>query len=855
MSGARFVLRLAWRETVAARRRLLVLVAAIAVGVGALVAINSFTANLRASVKEQAKGLLGADLAFSGRKAFTDRQDAVFDSVAALGPGGAVARVTSFAGMAYVTRTTGARLVQVAAVEPGWPFFGEVRAEPAGAWAAMQDGHHVLVDPSLLTALGARLGDTLALGEGRFVITGTVVALPGDVGIRSAFGPRIFIPARDLPGLNLLGFGARAEYEAFVRAGAGVDPQAVAQRLRPVLRPDRIRVRTVADEREGLAESLSRLGRYLGLVALIALMLGGIGVASAVHVFVRQKLESIAVLRCLGATAGQVFAVYLVQAVGLGLVGSLAGVALGVVLQQGMPLLLADFLPVGVSNRPAPSAMLEGIGIGLWVAVIFALLPLLGIRRVSPLAALRRPYDADAPAPRDPWRWPAALALAGTVVGLATVQSGQWQAGLGFGAGIGATLLVLWLAALGLMRAVRRWFPAGWPYVWRQGLANLYRPANQTVTVVLALGFGAFMLSTLFLVQHNFMRQLRLGGGDVRPNLVLFDIQPDQREPLAAAVREAGATVTELVPIVPMRIQALRGRPVVLAGGDTLAPRTRGGPPSGGWAVRREYRSTYRGAITGAEKLTMGRWWEAGPVTDSVVPVSIEASIAAELGVALGDEITWDVQGVPVRSRITSVREVDWARFEPNFYFVFPPGVLDRAPQSFVTLSRIEDPVARGRLQRALAERFPNVTTLDLSLVVKGIEQILGRIALAIRFMAAFSLVTGTVVLVGAVATSRFQRLREGAILKTLGATRRQVMRVATAEYLALGLLAAACSVALAAVAGWALARWVFEFPYAVPAGPLAALAAAAVAVTVGVGLWNSREVVRHTPLEVLRGD
>ncbi|MFZ5623127.1 MAG: ABC transporter permease [Gemmatimonadota bacterium] len=860
--GLRFVLHLAWRESWAARRRLLILVAAIAVGVAALVAINSFTDNVRDAVRVQAKALLGADLAFSGRRAFDRKARATFDSVARLG-GGAVSIVTSFSAMAYVPRTEGARLVQVTAIDGGYPFYGEVTATPAAAWGTLQDGMHAVVDPSLLTALNARVGDTLALGEGRLLITGTLTGLPGDVGIRSAFGPRIFIPGWAVPRLDLLGFGARVEYEAFIRLADGVDAQRIADQLRPTLRPERIRVRTVAEERADISETLDKLGRYLGLVALIALLLGGIGVASAVHVFVRQKLETIAVLRCLGATAGRVFAIYLVQAAGLGLLGAILGVGLGVLLQQALPVALGQampsaagqLLPAGVGGRPSPWAVVTGLGIGVWVAVIFALLPLLGVRQISPLAALRRPYDTAAPPARDPLRWPAALALALSVVALAGIQSRDWRVGAAFAGGIALTLLVLWLAARALMWAVRRWFPARWPYVWRQGLANLYRPANQTVTVILALGFGAFLLSTLFLVQHNFLRQLRIDGTGARPNLVLFDIQSDQRDAVLAAAKAGGATVSRLVPIVPMRILSVKGRAVTDILGDSTARRSDGQPFSG-WPFRREYRSTYRDSLTTSETLAAGTWWKAPRAPgDSIVPISVELGLATELDVTIGDEIVWDVQGVPLRSRIASLREVDWARFEPNFFVVFAPGALEHAPQTWATLGRLDDPAALGRLQRVLAERFPNVTSLDLSLVVHGIEQIIGRIALAIRFMAVFSLATGAAVLIGAVTTSRFQRLREGAILKTLGATRRQVLQVSVAEYLSLGLLAAASSIVLASVAGWALARWVFEFAFSLPLLALSALAAGGVALTVGVGLWNSREVVAHTPLEVLRAE
>jgi putative ABC transport system permease protein len=380
-------------------------------------------------------------------------------------------------------------------------------------------------------------------------------------------------------------------------------------------------------------------------------------------------------------------------------------------------------------------------------------------------------------------------------------------------------------------------------------LANLHRPANQTVTLVLAIGFGAFLLGTLYLVQHNLLQQLRLTGGTARPNLVLFDIQPDQLPAVEQELRNAGLPHTSATPIVPMRIRSVKGRPVAeLLTGNPGQERD---GPSNAWVFRREYRSTYRDSVVGSERVVAGQWSRAGAAPP--VPISVEQELANDLGVGIGDEIVWDVQGVPVVSRVGSLREVNWARFEPNFFIVFAPGTLENAPQSFVTLTRVADPSARGRFQRRLAERFANVSTLDLSLLQEALERLVERVVLAIRFMALFSLGVGVLVLIGALATSRFQRVREGALLRTLGATRGQVYRVVLAEYLSLGLLASAVALVLAAAAGWGVARFVFEGTFTVPVVPMGVLMLLVVALTVIVGLANSRDVVRRTPLEVLR--
>lgn len=858
--GPRFVLRMAWRESRSGRRRLWLLTGAVTAGVAALVAINSFTQNLRTSVAEQARTLLGADLSITGRQAPTPRVNALIDSLvapdsAAGRPGGRRALQVTFAAMAYVPRTTGVRLVQVRAIEGGYPFYGEVATDPPGRWRELAAGTGAMVDPALLTALGARIGDTLALGNARFPVTATVLSVPGDVQAFTAFGPRVFIPASALPATGLLQFGSRAEYAAFLQLPPGVAAQPLREKYRQPLRAERFGIRTVEDDREDLTDNLTRLGNYLGLVALVALLLGGLGVASAVHVFIKRKLDTIAVLRCLGATAAEIFAVHLLQALVMGGLGSALGAVLGVGLQQVLPALFRDLLPVDVRVLPSPRSILLGMGLGLWVAGIFAALPLLAVRRVSPLMTLRRDVE-PAGARRDRLSWAAALLLGASVVGLAAIQVGRLRDGVLFAAATGAALLLLWLAARGLIRGVRRWFPHRWPYLWRQGLANLYRPANQTVTVVLALGFGAFLLATLFLVQHNLLREFRPGGMAARPNLMFFDIQPSQRDGVRDVLRTRGFTGTPLVPIVTMRIKSLKGEPVRLPVAPVdSAPADSGRRPAG-WAARREYRSSYRDTLTATEKVVRGTWWGPGtaaPAPGTPAQVSLESGIAEELRVGLGDEIVWDVQGAEVPTRVTSIREVDWGRFETNFFVLFQPGVLESAPQMFVTLVRADSAGSRGGLQRAMAERFPNVTAIDLSQLQQALDAILDKAALIVRFLAFFSLVTGTIVLVGAVSAARLQRVREAVLLKTLGATRAQVLRILVAEYTALGVLSAAASVVLASVAGWALARWVFESRFTLPALELAGLTLLLVGLTLAIGLWNSAEILKRAPLAVLR--
>jgi putative ABC transport system permease protein len=332
-----------------------------------------------------------------------------------------------------------------------------------------------------------------------------------------------------------------------------------------------------------------------------------------------------------------------------------------------------------------------------------------------------------------------------------------------------------------------------------------------------------------------------------------MDVQKDQRAGLETMVTALGASVRSTIPIVPMRVLTVKGRPVtelLAAPGTAEKIRSR-------WALRRQFMTTYRDRLTPSERVVEGRFWEAGAsasVAPGVaVPVSITTTLIRELDVRIGDEIEWDVQGVTLLSRVTNVRDVEWARFEPNFLVLFPEGPLAQAPQMFAILARIEDGNARARVPREVSATFPNVSALDLTQVLKAAEELVSRMVVAIRFMGLFSLAAGAIVLIGAISAGRRQRIREGVLLKTLGATRAQVLRILTAEYGALGLLSAVAALGLSTAAGFLLMRFAFESRFAIPAGALFGLAAAVVTGTIGVGLLGSREVFRHTPLEVLR--
>ena len=844
-----FSLSLAWREGRAGMRRIGAYAASVALGVAALVAVHSFSADVIRSIREESQLLLGGDLRLTSNAPISDSVGSIADSVVT--EGGRLSRVTGLVSMVYAPGNGATRLTQVRGVEGGFPLYGRVETTPPGIWSRLGEPGIAIVDEAIPIQLGVGAGDTLQVGASSFVILGTVRGLPTDIGFQSAIGPRVFVARSELAASGLLEFGSVARHHIYLRMPVGEDPEDVEDRHWRFFRNQAVTSVTAQDQARRLTRGTRVLAWFLRVVGLTALLLGGIGAASAIHVYVKEKTTAVAVLRCIGARERSVFNAYLLQAVALGLVGSVAGVAGGIGLQRLLPLLITDVLPVTVEARVDRAAVVAGLATGMAAAALFALLPLLRIRGIAPLQALRADFEPEATARSRLDRVFAFGALVGGMLLLSLWQAPEPEHGLAFAGGLSAALLLLYGTAVALTRLTRRYFPARASYAVRQGVANLFRPQNQTAAVMLALGLGAFLITTVLAVQASLGRALSVDGGQDQPNLLFFDVQPDQRDGVTELVAEAGGGPVDLTPVVPARISSLNGRPAA----EILRDRRDGGPAR--WAVRRLYRNTSRAELSDSEELVAGRWWGADGDRDNGGDppdgVSLDADLADDLRVGIGDRITWDVQGVPVTTTVQNLRRVDWERFDINFLVVAEPGVFDQAPRSYLGLARIVDPQARARMQRNLVLSLPNVSVLDLALIQEALDTILGRVGGAIRFLALFIALAGVVVLVGSLSTSRYQRMRESALLKTLGARRSLVRQVLLAEYTSLGVLAGLAGALLGVCSAWALVEFFFEMDFHLPVGRVAGVWLVVVALTVVTGFANSRGVLRRTPLETLR--
>ncbi len=832
---------MAWRDSRRSRQRLLLFMSAIVLGIAALVAINSFGDNLAQSIDGQARELLGADLTLSWNRPPSQKTQQLAQRI-----GQDRASEVSFASLVSIPRTGGVRLAQVKGLEGRFPYYGDWEVQPASAVARFRQATSrvSLVDDALLVQLGAQVGDSVKVGNLSFLIAGRVMKTPGQAAIASTVAPTVFVPKGYLKNTGLLERGSRVAYKYYYQFAPGTDVAAYLKTISPQLDREGVNTDTVSDRKQQTGRSFADLTNYLSLVAFVALLLGCVGVASSVQLYVKEKIGSVAILRTLGASGKQALLIYLIQTALMGLIGATIGAVLGSAVQLLLPRVFSDFLPVAVTTALSGPAILSGIGTGLLISVLFSLLPLLAIRNVSPLRTLRSSYEADLSG-RDPLRWLVYLLVIGFIIGFSYWQTQSWRSSLGFAGGLAVAFGALTLLGLGLIWLVRRFFPSSWSYVWRQSLANLYRPNNQTLILVTSIGLGAFLIATLTLMQGLLLNRVELSASGNQPNMVLFDIQNEQLAGVRALVKQQQLPILEQVPVVTMRLTEINGRSMTAIKKDTTLK-----IPD--WAMTREYRVTYRDTLIGSEKLTAGKVpYSAGGLSY----ISIEQAYLDRMHLKLGDTLTFNVQGAPIQTVVGGTREIEWNRVQPNFLVIFPSGVLEQAPQFHVLMTRVADNQASAVLQRALVANFSNVSAIDLGLILKTIDEILGQISFVIRFMALFSILTGLLVLASSVVISKFQRLRESVLLRTLGASRSQILRITALEYGLLGLLSALSGIILSLIGTWALAYYVFEVPYRPDAIPLLIVAGVVTGLTVLIGVFNSRDVLTRPPLEVLRSE
>jgi putative ABC transport system permease protein len=837
-AGFGWLLKMAWRDGKASGRKLVLFMASIILGIAAVVSIQSFGENLKENISLQSKSLMGADYKIDTNKPPNEKITGIIDSL-----GGANSKEISFASMAAFPKTGAAKLMQVRGIEGGFPFYGDLETEPALAASQYQELGAALVDATVMLQLGMQPGDSIKVGTITLPIAGSLISVPGSAAIFSSIAPPVIIPHRFINETGLVQQGSRINYAYYFIAGPDMDMKQLDKTLGPVIDAQDADLDTHVSTSERLGRRYDNFGKFLNLVAFISLLLGCVGIASAINIYIKGKLRAVAVLKCIGATKRQTFLIYLIQIAAMGLLGGIIGTGLGLLLQELFPLFLQDLLPVDVQMSFSPQVILMGLLLGIFMSVLFALYPLMGTLYISPLQALRVQDEGPSKSGKA-----GLLVLVGIFLFVFIFSFWllkDWRYALAFVSGIVITFSILAGVAKLFMKAIKKYFPSSWGFPARQSLLNLFRPQNQTLTLVLAIGVGTFLISTLYFTKDVLLAQASLETNSNSLNMILLDVQTDQKEAITKTITGNNLPVLDDIPIVTMRVQSLAGIPVNAIRKDTASS-------VNGWILDHEFRVTYRDSLIASEILEQGKWTTEVEKTD-LVPISISDNFAKDANVNVGDKISFNVQGVLLNTVVGSIRTVDWSRMQLNFSIVFPKGVLEDAPQFRVLTTNVPNEEASAGLQTELVREFPNVSIIDLRQVLKVIEGLLNKISWIINFMAFFSILTGIIVLLGAVRTSKFQRIKESVLLRTLGAKSDQILKILALEYMYLGVLGALSGILLSTISSQLLAWLVFDSPFIPSMFPFLVLFPGITLLVIIIGLANSISVIKSPPLEVLR--
>lgn len=827
---------MAWRDARASYSRLSLFMASIILGIGAVVSIQSFSENLKSNIELQSKSLMGADYIIDSRHEVNEKVQKIIDSL-----GGADAREINFASMGLFPKNGGTKLIQVRGLEGNFPFYGSLETTPLSAATDYQDAGGALVDATLMLQYDIKPGDSIKIGNIILPIAGSLNSAPGTSGFSGGIAPPVYIPYRFVEQTGLIQTGSRLEYQYYFVASPETDLRALNKKIDPILDNEGADMDTHLDSSEQLGKRYQNFGIFLNLVAFIALLLGCVGIASSIHIYVKEKLRAVAVLKCLGASRKQSFLIFLIQIMGMGLLGGLLGSVVGILLQELFPYLLSDMLPFEVETTINPASILLGVVLGLFMSVMFALIPLLSTWYVSPLRVLRIEDSVNEKSRR------ANFIVIGFILMFLYLFSfwllNDSTYALFFLIGILITFLILMGMTTLFMKTIKKFFPSSWGFVSRQSLLNLFRPQNQTMTLILAIGVGTFLISTLYFTKDMLLAKLSFQSNDTTPNLILMDVQNEQKEDVAKTLD----LVIDNIPIVTMRVHSIKGRPaneIRKDSNSTINP----------WVLNHEFRVTYRDSLIASESIASGTWIsEEKYDPGKPVSISIAESISRDALLQVGDTITFNVQGVLMPAKVASIRTVDWGRMQLNFSIVFPKGILEKAPQFNVLSTHAKDEASSAKIQSNLIRKYPNISIIDFRQILVLIEKVLNKISWVINFMAIFSIFTGIIVLIGAVRTSKYQRIKENVLLRTLGGTGKQILRITALEYLYLGVLGSLSGIVLSLASAQILAYFVFELTFAPSVFPFLVLFPGISLLVLSIGLLNSRSVLNSPPLQVLR--
>ncbi|MDN5201326.1 ABC transporter permease [Fulvivirgaceae bacterium BMA10] len=835
----RWIWKIAWRDAKKNGPRLLLFISSIVIGIAALVAINSFNNNLDADIDNQARALLGADIVLYSDDPFGEADSIFFNKLTT-----EQASEARFNSMAHFTVQRESRLAQITALKGNYPFYGEMETVPPFSIENFRNGNTALIDETIALQFNINVYDTVKVGELSLPVVGFVTKKPGNVKIASTFAPGIYIPFDSLKRTNLITTGSRIKYRKYFKIAEDKSVSRTLNDLKPAIRAFGFSWETIQYRKENLGKSFKNLYKFLNLLGFIALVLGCVGAASSVQIYLREKTGVIAILKCLGAPGEATFLIFFIQTIILGIIGSILGVTLGSFIQALIPYALKDFLPINLSYAISWPSILFGLFIGFVISILFSLLPLFKIKNISPILAFRANIEVLKVTKGVQKRVVFLIILTG--LGLAIYQTQSIVLGAIFSAAIVFTFFILSLIARLLLFITGRLLQKKMSFVWQQSMSNLFRPNNQTLILIVVIGLGTFLISTLDVIQNGILRQVEFIGASNRSNLVLFDIQPDQKEKIDSLTQEYDLATQQLVPIITLRFQKIRNKSI-----NEIKNDPDDDVPNG--LLYWEHMVTYRDELLPTESISKGRFTPVIKNQKDSIFITVAESMASLIHVDLGDEIVFNVHGLPLKTYVGGVVKTDWQRIQNNFMFIFPAGVLERAPQYYALLAKSPDKNVTAAFQQNLARNFPNVSSLDLRIILRTLDEIIDKISFVVRFMALFSIVTGLIVLAGAISNSKYARIKENTLLRTLGALKKQLKQITIIEYAYLGLFAGATGTFLAVFASWGLSIYFFDIIFLPNFFDMAGTLAVIISSTILVGWLNTRRIIKTPPLEVLR--
>ena len=835
-----YALRLARRELRGGIAGFRVFLACLVLGVAAIAAIGSLTAAVSAGLRADARMLLGGDvsLRLPLRPAIERERQFLADS-------GALSSVVKLRTMARALDGGKRSLIELRAVDAAYPLYGTVEvnpAEPLDVALGQQEGvYGAVVERAVADRLGLAIGDRFRIGEAVIQLRAILESLPDAAFAGLAFGPRVLISEMALAGTGLIRPGALVSYDYRLRLPARTDPQRWAENARAAFPDAGWQIRTGTDASPSLQRLFDRIGFFLHLAGLTALLVGGVGIGNAVAGYVASKTQAIATLKCVGASTRIVFMAYLAQILVLALTGIVLGLILGGLAPAGIAPLLKPLLPSGLKLGMYPAPLAVAAVCGLLVTLLFSLWPLAAIARIPPAALFR---DRVAPVRR---RVPimaagAAIAAAVTLAALVVLTAPDRRVALWYVAGAVAAFALFRLAGAGIV-AVARLCPSPSRPAPRLAIANLHRPDAATARIVLSLGIGLSLLVAVALVDRNLTAEIETRLAERAPADFFIDIQPDQLAGLREIVRSVPEAGFEEVPMLRGRISRINGTAVEDATGA----------PEAQWALRGDRGLTYAAEPPAGSRLVAGTWWPKdyrGPPL-----VSFDVELAHGMGLKVGDTLTVNVLGREVTATIANLRQIDWAGLGINFAIIFAPGTLEAAPQTHLAAVYIPPGAAEDRLVREITERFPNVSAIPVREALAAVARVVATIGAALRIVTFVTLLAGVLVLGGAIAAGHRRRVYDAVVLKVLGARRRTVAASFLIEHGILGFATAAVAAGVGTLAAYTLVTGPMRSDWIFLPGPILATLALAMLISLTLGFVGTWRALGAKPSRYLRYD